>query len=222
MLQQEEKLERAIARRPWLGVPLSLLTAVIALLLFAWLATSVLESRTQFFDLTVRAAIHKYASPALTTVMKGVTWLGSGQVLLPSVLCLLAIFLLRGMGREARLLIVTMAGAGVLDTVLKLSFHRARPAPFFGISPLDTYSFPSGHALVSFCFYGLLAELIALRQKRLRWLIWTLAGIIVALIGFSRIYLGVHYPSDVIAGYIAALFWMGAVRAVAERRKTAQ
>ena len=181
-----------------------------------------LDSRTQSFDLTARAAIHRHASPTLTVLMKAVTWLGSGQVLLPSVLSLLAIFLLRGMGREARLLIVTMAGAGVLDTVLKLSFHRARPEPFFGISPLDTYSFPSGHALVSFCFYGLLAELIALRQKRLRWVIWTIAIILAALIGFSRIYLGVHYPSDVIAGYVAALFWMGAIKAVAERRRLAR
>ena len=153
MPHPEEKLERAIAQRPWLGVPLSLLVATLALLLFAWLADSVLDSRTQSFDLQVRTAVHQHASPQLTAFMLASTWLGSWQVMLPLVCCSLAVFLLRGMRREARLLLLTMLGAGVLDTVLKLGFHRVRPVPFFGIPPLTTYSFPSGHALVSLCFY---------------------------------------------------------------------
>jgi undecaprenyl-diphosphatase len=224
MPQAEEKLGQAISRHPWLGLPLSLFAAVLALLLFAWVADSVLDQKTQSFDLQIRAAVHQHASPQLTVAMRAITWLGSWQVLLPTVCCLLAIFILRGMSREGRLLLLTIVGAEVLDTVLKLSFRRVRPAPFFGIPPLDTYSFPSGHALVSFCFYGLIAGLITTRARRkwLRAIIWLVAFVIVGLIGFSRIYLGVHYPSDVIAGYIAAIFWMGALKAVAQRRERAR
>src|ERR1700745_1303951 len=169
MSQADGKLEQAISRHPWLGLPISLFAAALALLLFAWVAESVLDQKTQSFDLQIRAAVHEHASPQLTVAMRAITWLGSWQVLLPTVGCLLAIFVLRGMSREARLLLLAIAGAEVLDTVLKLSFRRVRPAPFFGIPPLDTYSFPSGHALVSFCFYGLMAGLITTRARR-KWL----------------------------------------------------
>jgi undecaprenyl-diphosphatase len=109
-------------------------------------------------------------------------------------------------------LVVTIIGALVLDLTLKYAFHRARPTPFFAALP-RTYSFPSGHALFSFCFYGVLAGLLAgrTRSRLARVLIWTLAGLLVAAIGLSRIYLGVHYPSDVIAGYLAASLWVSAL-----------
>jgi undecaprenyl-diphosphatase len=100
----------------------------------------------------------------------------------------------------------------VLDLALKHTFHRARPIGFFGISP-SSYSFPSGHALGSLCFYGVLAAILSarVRGRAARFCIWIAASILVTLIGFSRIYLGVHYPSDVIAGYCAAAVWVGMV-----------
>lgn len=95
----------------------------------------------------------------------------------------------------------------------KLSFQRPRPVPFFDTPLPSSYSFPSGHALFSFCFYGMLAAIITARlhSRSARTVIWLLAGVLVALIGLSRIYLGVHYPSDVLAGYAAALVWVVAV-----------
>jgi len=94
--------------------------------------------------------------------------------------------------------------------VLKVSFARARPIPFFDTLLPDSYSFPSGHALYAACFYGVLAWLVAarIRDRSLKILIWVLAVMIALLIGLSRIYLGVHYPSDVIAGYAAAIVWV--------------
>ena len=80
-------------------------------------------------------------------------------------------------------------------------------------------AFPSGHALVSFCFYGVLAGMLNLQLKT-QWQrigVWIVAGTIVVLIGLSRIYLGVHWPSDVLAGYAAAIVWMGTVRLVAPK-----
>jgi undecaprenyl-diphosphatase len=100
----------------------------------------------------------------------------------------------------------------VLDLALKYIYHRTRPTAYFGMAP-HSYSFPSGHALCSFCFYGVMAGLLNARIKSLAWrlLIWLAAVALVIAIGLSRIYLGVHYPSDVVAGYLAATVWVGTV-----------
>jgi len=190
----------------------------LTLLFFCWLAEEVLERHTQQFDQGVRDAIHQYASPKLTAFMRDVTHLGDWTVVLPVVLCLWGIFSARGARAYVRLLLITMTGAVVLENVLKLIFHRARPDPFFIAKP-PSYSFPSGHALVSLCFYFLLAGMLNLQLKK-QWqriAVWIVASIVVVLIGLSRIYLGVHWPSDVLAGYAAAVVWMGTVRLVAPK-----
>jgi undecaprenyl-diphosphatase len=133
---------------------------------------------------------------------------GGDGLTIAAILAIVAFLYLRW--RRATLwLAVTILGALVLDLTLKYAFHRARPTPFFVALP-RTYSFPSGHALFSFCFYGVLAGLLMgrIRSRLARVLIWMAAAILVAAIGFSRIYLGVHYPSDVIAGYLAASLWV--------------
>lgn len=108
----------------------------------------------------------------------------------------------------AALLPLVIAGTELLNLVLKLSFHRARPEVAF--VELDTYSFPSGHAMISTAVYGALAYLAwsPLRTRRRR--LTLIAGIVVlvALIDFSRIYLGVHYLSDVLAGTAGGAFWL--------------
>jgi len=105
-----------------------------------------------------------------------------------------------------------MVGMAALDITLKLAFHRPRPLAYFGPTP-TTYSFPSGHAMGSVCFYGVLAAILAARAsgRGAKWGIWMGAVLLIGLIGYSRIYLGVHYPSDVIAGYCAGAVWVGAV-----------
>jgi undecaprenyl-diphosphatase len=104
---------------------------------------------------------------------------------------------------------VAVVGSEILDEILKLVFHRARPVPFFGTDPAS-YSFPSGHAMSSLCFYGVLAGLISaqIHSLRARILIWIASVVLIAGIGLSRIYLGVHYPTDVIAGYLAGGIWV--------------
>jgi undecaprenyl-diphosphatase len=117
-------------------------------------------------------------------------------------------------------MVVNLAGAVVLDLTLKFAFHRSRPVPFFGPVP-RTYSFPSGHSLFSFCFYGVLAGLLAGRVRSVpaRVLIWLTAALLVLAIGLSRIYLGVHYPSDVIAGYLAGTIWAASMVALDRWRR---
>jgi undecaprenyl-diphosphatase len=130
------------------------------------------------------------------------------------VLCvvILGAFLYFHRSRLAALLGITMVGMGALDEALKLAFRRPRPVAFFGPTP-NSYSFPSGHAFGSVCFYGVLAAILATRVRgtAAKWSVWTVAILLMAMIGFSRIYLGVHYPSDVIAGYCAGAVWVAAV-----------
>jgi undecaprenyl-diphosphatase len=103
-----------------------------------------------------------------------------------------------------------MAGATVLNFLLKLNFQRARPAAFFATALPDSFSFPSGHALLSSCFYGILAYWISTRCANvfIQTAVWIAALLLVAAIGLSRVYLGVHYPSDVVAGYAVGTFWV--------------
>jgi membrane-associated phospholipid phosphatase len=190
----------------------ALLMAGTALFFFGWLASEMLEGDTQKFDDFVRNAIHRHAAPGLTWFMQGISFLGSSAVVIT--LCALAIgvFLYFRQARMATLLAITMIGMAALDITLKLAFHRARPVAYFGPAP-TTYSFPSGHAMGSFCFYGVLAAILSARAKgrRTKWCIWAGAALLIGMIGFSRIYLGVHYPSDVIAGYCAGAVWVGAL-----------
>ncbi len=184
--------------------------AILTLLFFGWLAEEVLAGRTAAFDTLVRGNVHTLASPALTWTMRVLTLLGSEPFLVALGLFLVVQWRREGRKRLMIVFLITMLGAVALDATLKLVFHRPRPIPFFGLAAPASYSFPSGHALVSCCFYGVLAAVTA----RGRWWPWALAALLVAAIGFSRIYLGVHYPSDVIAGYAAAVVWVLAVRSV--------
>ena len=193
---------------------ISLGVAVLSLFLFAWIAENVSHDRTANFDHYVRMRIHEYASPGLTKAMIATSFLGGDGLTIAAILAFV-VFLYFHWRRATMWLVVTILGALVLDLTLKYAFHRARPTPFFVDLP-RTYSFPSGHALFSFCFYGVLAGLLMgrVQSQLMRNIIWTVAAILVAAIGFSRIYLGVHYPSDVIAGYLAASLWVSTLMAL--------
>jgi undecaprenyl-diphosphatase len=186
-----------------------LLAALLSLFLFAKLASEMREGATANFDNAVRGWVHQFASPGMTQAMTFISLLGY-DILLAELAIVILIFLRIGWRRAAIWLSVTMVGSVLLDVTLKHVFHRPRPVPYFGDAP-HSYSFPSGHALASFCFYGVLAGLIADRVERLsvRVAVGVLAAVVVLAIGISRIYLGVHYPSDVVAGYIAAAMWVG-------------
>lgn len=110
-------------------------------------------------------------------------------------------------------MVITIAGAGLLDGLLKLSFARVRPAAFFDYPLPGSPSFPSGHAVFATSFFGGSAALLSarLRHRALRVVVWVVAVSLTALVGLSRVYLGVHYPSDVIAGYAIGTIWVTAI-----------
>jgi undecaprenyl-diphosphatase len=205
---------RTVADRLGPRLGLGLLAAAVVLVLLSILAGEVREGETQRFDDEVRATVHAAASPHATTALFLVTQLGSPLFLLPMTVICSLLFLRARRIRAAILLPVTMAGVTVLNWILKAVFQRGRPAPFFVdlVAP-TSYSFPSGHSMASFCFYGALAVLVAvrLRSPMLRACVWTSATLVIGAIGFSRIYLGVHYASDVVAGYATGFVWVLAV-----------
>ena len=104
----------------------------------------------------------------------------------------------------------TVLGANLLSEALKLVFQRPRPESFFGFESPITYSFPSGHAMVSLVFYLALAEVLAPPGRRPAARV--AAAVLSLAVGFSRVYLGVHYPTDVAAGWAGAAVCLGAAQ----------
>ncbi len=189
-----------------------LAASIAAVIVFAWLAQRVAHGAAIAFDGAVRAHVHQHSSPGLTELMRLVSRLGEPLPLV--LLCALtfAALLVAHSQRAALFFVVAMIGASLLDATLKLSFRRPRPVPFFGTPEPHSYSFPSGHALLLACYFGVVAALVTarLRSRAARVLVWTAAALLAGMVGYSRIYLGVHYPSDVIGGYAAAIVWITA------------
>ena len=188
----------------------SLVCAVVSLVLFAGLAEEVLEGDTLQFDTAVRLFVHSHSSAHLTVAMQFFTLLGSSLFVSIGAASGCVALWVMGRRRKALLLAITVIGGSLLMWVLKMSFHRPRPQPFFDTHLPASYSFPSGHALLSLCLCGAGAALFSANQKK-RWVriaIWAFAVVLVVAIGYSRIYLGVHYPSDVLAGYLGAFVWV--------------
>jgi undecaprenyl-diphosphatase len=192
------------------------LVAALALILFVWLAREVTRGDALRLDTPIRNAVHARSSPPLTAIMRGVSLVGSEVILVPLGAILVWWLVAAKRRRAAVVFAVAALGAEALDQIMKLLFYRPRPEPFFGLASPITHSFPSGHAMVSCCFFGVLAMILAAREpsRARRISIFAAAAILVALMGFSRVYLGFHYPTDVLAGYAAAVVWLAVVRAV--------
>lgn len=198
-----------------LGTPLvaGLCCAVVFLVLFGVLAEKMDEGDTRHFDDTVRMLVHAHSSTDLTTIMRFFSFVGSPLVVtLTATSACLALWFV-GHPRRATLIAVTAGGGSLLMWVLKMGFHRPRPEPFFDTRLPAGYSFPSGHAMLSFCLCLSAAALFSASRKNIwvRFTIWAFWVSLSGAIGYSRVYLGVHYPSDVLAGYLAALVWSLAV-----------
>jgi undecaprenyl-diphosphatase len=196
-----------------LRLSLGLFSAALLLVIFGWLISGPLAAPAGSFDESIRASIVQTATSAITEAMRVITRLGSTIVLTAVGTIALIIFVFLRRKREIVIFLIAMAGQILLHYSLKASFQRPRPEPLFDYPIGESYSFPSGHALASFCVYGILAWLITRRMKgsALKYSIWLIAGVLILLIGFSRIYIGVHYATDVFAGYMAALIWTLAV-----------
>jgi undecaprenyl-diphosphatase len=159
------------------------------------------------WDVEFARWLHEHSSGPLVTFFKIVTLAGNAAVLGLIVLGISLVLWRRGRANDAALLILAFGGASVVNALLKLVFHRPRPELAF--VHLDTYSFPSGHAAASSATFATMAYLLARRHHSTAARIWIGFGTAaaIALVGFSRLYLGAHYLSDVLAGISFGIAW---------------
>jgi len=193
---------------------------VVGVASFVWVAVQVFTAAPLAVDGAARAFAQQRSTPALTAAMQAITVLGSVSVAPALVLMALAAVRWPALRGFAVPILVAAAGAGLLDEILKLLLPRARPMPFFGIAPSALSSFPSGHALFAVSLYGTLAWQIASRLTGAcrRACVWVGASVLILAVGSSRVCLGVHYLSDVLAGYAAGIAWASAVLLAASAR----
>jgi undecaprenyl-diphosphatase len=185
---------------------------------FAELAEHVRGGRTQAFDDAVLRWIGAHHTKFLDSFMLETTALGTWIVVL-TIVGVAAMFLyLTRHHFSALLLLVATTGGIVLNNILKISYHRPRPDVFEWGTHAASWSFPSGHAMSATIVYGTVAYLAARLQKtkRARALTLLVALLFIVLICTSRLYLGVHYPSDVAAGIIIGFAWTGFCMATLE------
>jgi len=184
--------------------------AICLLILFvlAQLFEEVLEQEAFAFDTHFLLWLHQSANPSLDKVMLTITNLGNPNVVVVVVAVSLAILWWRRYFQEAKIFAIACLGAFILNTGLKLVFTKPRPELWHQLITEKSFSFPSGHALGSLVLYGLLAYLLATHYPRFSKFIYSVAVIAIAAIGISRLYLGVHWPTDVIAGYGVGFLWL--------------
>lgn len=182
--------------------------AVLALWLFAILAYDILAQESFTFDKEILLSLRELRSPLLDLVMLGFTYIGEPMVLLLGCLVLSIWLLYREERSQATVLVIAGVGAVVLNNLLKILFGRARPELWERIVDVGRYSFPSGHAMISFVILGMISYLLSSKFPQWRGWIIGLTLILVAGIGLSRLYLGVHWPTDIVAGYAAGLVWL--------------
>jgi undecaprenyl-diphosphatase len=203
-------LSSLIKRKPWLPAFVGFGFSALATTLFVEIAEATLWQREMdLLDNVVIWLVRYFASPKVDEQMIFITNLGYGWVLLVLLAPICGWQVYRRQWTALISLLLCLTGSAALNFLLKHLFMRARPE-LFRVVDAAGYSFPSGHAMVSLCFYGMLAYLLSrhLRQYIWRLIIYGMATILVTAIGLSRIYLGVHYPTDVLAGYTAGMTWL--------------
>ena len=180
------------------------------LFLFIFIAHEVLWEKEETVDNSIFSFLSaNVISTGLTGFMKGVTYFASAIFLQIAYGALVIFYLLLKNWKRSIVIAVIGIGGFIVNYIMKLSFHRLRP-PNPLIEHLQNFSFPSGHATSAFIFYGLLTYLIWKTNlpKLYKYISGSILILFSLLIGFSRVYLRVHYPSDVLAGFCIGFLWL--------------
>lgn len=176
--------------------------------IFAKIAEDVWNRETSEFDRSLSVAIHGLESPFMNFTMRLFTTIGSLKVVIVVLVPIVVEAIRRRDRRAAYSLLGVAVASEILNWVLKHLVGRPRPTLFEEIVTLHTYSFPSGHAMTGAAVYGMIGVVLAREHPRLRWPLAIAVPTLVVLIGFSRIFLGVHWPTDVLAGWAAGMTLM--------------
>jgi len=168
-----------------------------------------LQETIHYYDELITQFLFKFASERLLDFMSFITIFGAEVVIF---LVIFAVFLalLLKKWHEALLLILIPGIGWAIVNILKEIFHRARPVIHNPLLILHSYSFPSGHAFLAMSFYGLLIFIAFkyIQNLILKWFIIVLLSLLILFVGLSRIYIGVHYPTDVLGGFLLGFLWL--------------
>ena len=177
----------------------------VPLAIFVKLAEEVREREMIGFDSWLLLALRSQATASWTIAMTAVSFLGSTLMVTLVTIVIIGWLAAKRRVREALTVAFMVGGAAVINTLLKLSFQRQRPTILQALVSEQSFSFPSGHAMASAALACVVLYLA--RQSKYRWLAVVLGAIYVGAVGLSRVYLGVHYPSDVVAGWCVSIIW---------------
>ncbi|MGO1068298.1 phosphatase PAP2 family protein [Lysobacter sp. CA199] len=208
-MRQEARFGLALLRRHGWMLLLVFIGLLLPLWAFAELADEIHEQEAIVFDVPMLEYAHGLAREGFDRVFVLFSQLGYLYGVVPFDIGLVIVLSVRRRFREASFAAIALGGSALLNIAAKQFFARERPSLWESIAPEHNFSFPSGHAMGSMT---LAVTLILLSwPTRWRWPVIALMAAFVPLVGFSRLYLGVHYPSDILAGWSVATAWVVAV-----------
>ena len=185
------------------------LVIIMCIIAFLIIAAFVVKSDSLYIDRVGYKFVSSFISDFKTPIVRGITNFGSAKIVIPLFAIASIIFILFKRGKYSLLLGLCLFFQVVLNFILKHIFRRTRPS-VLRLVEQGGYSFPSGHTMASSAFYGYLMYIIYknVKNKYLKWGSIILLSLFVFLIGCSRIYLGVHYTSDVLAGFFISIAYL--------------
>lgn len=199
----------------WTRVALLFFAVLIPLLIVGAIAEDLLEQQRFAFEAPLLLAIHARAMPAFDHLAVALNYVGGWQGMAPLSALILAWLWLRS-HTSALFFLIGVGGAALLSYVMKFAFHRPRPELWPRLVTEPSASFPSGHAMVS---AALVVALMFLAWRTpYRWPAVVLGTLWTLVVGFSRLYLGVHYPTDVLVGWLAGTAWVAGAHLISVRR----
>jgi len=206
-------LQARLSPAGFLGLDVTL--GAIILICASWIFGKIAEDVVTGDPLTavdreIAVWLHLHATPTLTEALKFISLLASLPVV-TGICLIMALYFVRERSRYRLLALMLTIPIGMLmNGMLKYAFHRSRPVWDDPIVVIQSFSFPSGHAMAATLLYGFLAASVVRKVQSWRWRVLAVlaAGLLIVLIGFSRLYLGVHYLSDVLAGMAAGAAWL--------------
>lgn len=186
--------------------------SILPLFAFALIAEDIVEREPFAYDPAMLSMLHNAAAPGYDVLMRVVSNVGHSWGVVPLDIALALVLLMRSRWAQAQYWIAAVGGAGLINWIAKHLFARERPAMWEVITRLDSYSFPSGHAMGSMAAMSALVVLLWLTRWRYPMLLFAIPFVLI--VGLSRVYLGAHYPSDILAGWAASLAWVIGVSAL--------